>query len=144
MCPSCVYTAPRHGHHFFCIFHIDGLVQERRNSSALAMGLRLSCTNPSIWIYQIMFIARVKAWISSIMAKLFPAFGSCQWRVMKGQPSGKLLGKCWSLAADVSKTSYCKALSLFRATKQNKDQNKEPVFRKCYKFLNFRLYVYLM
>ena len=29
--------------------YIDGLVQERRNSSALAMELRLSCTNPSIW-----------------------------------------------------------------------------------------------
>ena len=29
--------------------HIDGLVQEKRNSSALAMELRLPCTNPSIW-----------------------------------------------------------------------------------------------
>ena len=28
--------------------HIDGLVQERRNSSALAMELCLFCTNPSI------------------------------------------------------------------------------------------------
>ena len=28
---------------------IDGLVQERHNSSALAMELCLSCTNPSIW-----------------------------------------------------------------------------------------------
>ena len=28
---------------------IDGLVQERRNSSALAMELHLSCINPSIW-----------------------------------------------------------------------------------------------
>ena len=28
---------------------IDGLVQERRNSSALAMELRLSCTNPSTY-----------------------------------------------------------------------------------------------
>ena len=28
--------------------HIDGLVQERHNSSALAMEWRLSCTNPSI------------------------------------------------------------------------------------------------
>ena len=28
---------------------IDGLVQERRNSSALAMELRLSCTNPQGW-----------------------------------------------------------------------------------------------
>ena len=27
----------------------DGLVQERRNSSALAVELRLSCTNPSIY-----------------------------------------------------------------------------------------------
>ena len=29
--------------------HFDGLVQERRNSSALAMELCLSCINPSIW-----------------------------------------------------------------------------------------------
>ena len=28
--------------------HVDGVVQERRNSSALAMELRLSCTNPSM------------------------------------------------------------------------------------------------
>ena len=39
--------------HFFSIWpslsHIDGLVQERRNSSALAMELRLSCINPSIF-----------------------------------------------------------------------------------------------
>ena len=31
------------------IYHFDGLVQERCNSSALAMELRLSCNNPSIW-----------------------------------------------------------------------------------------------
>ena len=30
-------------------YDIDGLVQERRNSSALAMELRLSCTKPSIY-----------------------------------------------------------------------------------------------
>ena len=30
------------------LYHIDGLVQERFNSSALVMELRLSCTNPSI------------------------------------------------------------------------------------------------
>ena len=29
---------------------IDGLVQYSRNSSALAMELRLSCTNPSICV----------------------------------------------------------------------------------------------
>ena len=28
-------------------YHFDGLVQERSNSIALAMELRLSCTNPS-------------------------------------------------------------------------------------------------
>ena len=31
--------------------HIDGLVQERRSSSALAMELHLSCTNPLIYVY---------------------------------------------------------------------------------------------
>ena len=31
-----------------CDLYFDVLVQERRNSSALAMELRLSCTNPSI------------------------------------------------------------------------------------------------
>ena len=31
------------------ISYIDGLVQERRNSSAKTLGLRLSCTNPFIW-----------------------------------------------------------------------------------------------
>ena len=30
------------------VTHFDGLVQERRNSSALAMELRISCINPSI------------------------------------------------------------------------------------------------
>ena len=29
--------------------HLDGLVQKRCNSSALAMELHLSCNNPSIW-----------------------------------------------------------------------------------------------
>ena len=32
--------------------HSDGLLQERRNSSALAMDLRLSCIKPSIYHYK--------------------------------------------------------------------------------------------
>ena len=32
--------------------YIDGLVKERCNSSANALELRLSCTNPSIWASQ--------------------------------------------------------------------------------------------
>ena len=32
-------------------YHTDGLVQERRNSSALAMELRPPCINPSIYTY---------------------------------------------------------------------------------------------
>ena len=39
---------------YFQSSYIDGLVQERRNSSALAMQLRLSCTNPSISGLQIL------------------------------------------------------------------------------------------
>ena len=38
----------------YCIEEqIDGLVQERHNSSALAMELRFSCTNPSEWNAQV-------------------------------------------------------------------------------------------
>ena len=37
--------------------HVDGLVQERRNSSALAMELRLSCTSPSIWYLELHYIS---------------------------------------------------------------------------------------
>ena len=37
-----------HSRYTHSLVHIDGLVQERRNSSASAMELYLSCTNPSI------------------------------------------------------------------------------------------------
>ena len=37
---------------------IDELVQERRNSSALAMELRFSCTNPSIWYINVIITWR--------------------------------------------------------------------------------------
>ena len=32
------------------VVHIDGLLQERRNSIANALELRLSCINPAIWL----------------------------------------------------------------------------------------------
>ena len=41
----------QHYHGVMAIKQIDGLVQERRNSSALAMELRLSCINPSKWCW---------------------------------------------------------------------------------------------
>ena len=34
----------------FLILYIHGLVQERCNSSVLAMELHLSCINPSRWV----------------------------------------------------------------------------------------------
>ena len=34
----------------FCIYNIDRLMQERRNSIASALELRLYCTNPSIYV----------------------------------------------------------------------------------------------
>ena len=36
--------------------HIDGLMQERRNSVTNALELRFSCTNPSIWTFVIFVI----------------------------------------------------------------------------------------
>ena len=44
--------------HLWPSVHIDGLVQKRRNSSALAMELHLSCTNLSI-CYSLTFIMRM-------------------------------------------------------------------------------------
>ena len=46
--------------------YIDGLLQERRNSSALAMKLRLSCTNPSIYYMNVNDV-----WISLIQSALW-------------------------------------------------------------------------
>ena len=43
-----------------CISHIDGLVQERRNASALAIKLRLLCTNPQYDIKSIPWL--LMAW----------------------------------------------------------------------------------
>ena len=51
--------------------HIDGLVQERRNSSTLAMELRISCTNPSILQHILLkgfdimmeFVAAIQTWL---------------------------------------------------------------------------------
>ena len=44
-------VSPRHDlerHKYIFVLYFDGLVQERFNSNALAMELRLSCINPSI------------------------------------------------------------------------------------------------
>ena len=87
--------------------HIDGLVQERRNSSALAMELRLSCTNPLISAIHISGSAQegsdlwspfnwhdytfITAWISNYIhykvrdeiAYPFPKFNNCTVQVWK-------------------------------------------------------------
>ena len=53
----------------YSIGHFDGLVQERRNSLANALELRLSCTNPSIeWYYfcvPLCWLLRVWAGVAS-------------------------------------------------------------------------------
>ena len=50
--------------------YIDGLVQERRNSSALALELRLSCTKPSISARHLWHIlalpSLIQAWFPSM------------------------------------------------------------------------------
>ena len=45
------------------------LVQERRNSSALAMELRLSCTNPSICVWYMTFVSHIHMGASHTVAK---------------------------------------------------------------------------
>ena len=45
------YNIPKPTFTQFSQTHVDGLVQERRNSIAKALELRLSCTNPSICMH---------------------------------------------------------------------------------------------
>ena len=49
--------------------HFSGLVQERHNSSALAVELHLSCTNPSIWFIQVIMYWPIKTRDLSIQVK---------------------------------------------------------------------------
>ena len=41
-------------------WQFDGLVQERRNSIANALELRLSYTKPSIYVFMVMLVLRVR------------------------------------------------------------------------------------
>ena len=50
----------------FSYVYLDGLVQERRNSSALAMELRLSCPNPLICISAFQVFTYVRLWQISL------------------------------------------------------------------------------
>ena len=67
--------------------NIYGLVQERANSNASAMELRLSCTNPSTW-YNDMFLT----WCSSMSTS-----ATCVYPALKASISGVLPQlSCWS------------------------------------------------
>ena len=60
------------------IHQIDGLVQKRRNSSANALELRLSCTNPSK--YAAKFPSRRDFFKGSPSTSKWPAYlGSIDW-----------------------------------------------------------------
>ena len=90
------------------IRHIDGLVQERRNSSALAMELRLYCINPLIYI-----VAFVKVWPRSWFE--LQKFNACPFRqamecllwvvYIKNFPSGN--STALSLPANASCSGSC-------------------------------------
>ena len=58
------------------LYHIDGLVQERRNSIANALEVHLSCTNPSICTMQIYHHAwdfqQEPIWPTSVKTKAVP------------------------------------------------------------------------
>ena len=64
----------------YIILYIDGLVQERRKSSALAMELRLFCTSrlifPSLDIMCVVFTKNISIWIA---AWLFMSWAISDW-----------------------------------------------------------------
>ena len=79
------------------VYHHDGLMQERRNSGALAMQFRLSCTNPSICVcclsdhLLLIWLTFIPAWISNHMPNKvwdeitnpFPNFNSFDVEVLE-------------------------------------------------------------
>ena len=52
-------------------YQIDGLVQERYNSSALAVELHLSCTNPSIYWCDIIYVIKTVTWLYTMYSDIF-------------------------------------------------------------------------
>ena len=75
--------------------HINGLVQERRNSSALAMELHLSCTNPllcyglSSWAPCQIFLRWMSQNIFDEKSTLVQAMAWCH------QAASHYLSQCW-------------------------------------------------
>ena len=55
--------------------HIDGLVRERRNSSALALELRLSCTNLGTWELKLISGHRTSGRITSVQVMVLHRTG---------------------------------------------------------------------
>ena len=68
----------------YAIYHIDGLMQERCNSSALAMELRLTCIKPSI---------------------CFSSFIECQWLHRAILPI-EIASEIWYISANVYRIEY--------------------------------------
>ena len=62
--------------------HADGLVQERRNSIATALELRLSCTNPSMYLTFISVVPKLQE--SCWLAVLGHIYYSLMWLEMDG------------------------------------------------------------
>ena len=84
-----VFMRSRHGqysayvvllqYHLLLNHYIDGLVEERRNSSALAMELCLSCTNPLIYQEYMYFVRIILC--STVITKPVSVAGKRQWCV---------------------------------------------------------------
>ena len=87
------------------LWHIDGLVQETRNSRVLAMELHLSCTNSSIYasqglnmltqwpledlkekkVYRSYFQARFNDWSLGVSLVKLPSY-ECHWTLLLKSP----------------------------------------------------------
>ena len=63
-------------------FHMDGSMQEIRNSSALTLELRFSCINPSIWCYLLLYFTLIiRSFLTSVMVKHVAKSCLRDWRV---------------------------------------------------------------
>ena len=91
------------------MIHIHGLMQERCNSSANALVLRLSCTNPSIWI-------------------LWPVEMCCWWETC-GQMNR------WTCSTDEDNTLLSKRLMLTHCGWDKMDSISQTTFLNVFSWL---------
>ena len=112
------------------LLHVDGLVQQRHNSIALALELRLSCINPSMYYFLFLLkrmnkVMNTLKYFCGILKALFRGSGVSQY-VLPSLSRVTLQISLWKSAlfyqgiTDEKRDKHCRFLSLLHCWKRDK------------------------